>query len=166
MAAFLIDAVFLIAVYVITFVVMFPIVVDDLTSNDDPSVIFANALTRLLFFTTVLVIVICGLLEGKWGRTPGKVVVKLKVVLDDDYNQTIGAKRGITRGMIKSITFLLVALPFFITPPAEVVLLLLSLVSIDHLWPLWDNQNQTLHDKVANSHVVSTRTRRHRSSPL
>lgn len=26
----------------------------------------------------------------------------------------------------------------------------------DHLWPLWDSQNQTVHDKVIRSHVVYT----------
>ena len=30
------------------------------------------------------------------------------------------------------------------------------LVLIDHLWPLWDAQNQALHDKVIRSHVVYT----------
>jgi hypothetical protein len=28
------------------------------------------------------------------------------------------------------------------------------LILIDYLWPLWDGQNQTLHDKVVDSIVV------------
>jgi hypothetical protein len=38
---------------------------------------------------------------------------------------------------------------------AELILLSLSIPHyLDLLWPLWDRQNQTLHDKVASTLVV------------
>lgn len=86
-----------------------------------------------------------GLLIGLWGRTPGKAALKLKVVSAADHGQLLGFSRGTGREAARGIV------NFILIP---IVVILVSLV--DHLWPLWDDQNQTLHDKVIRSHVVYT----------
>lgn len=86
-----------------------------------------------------------GLLIGLWGRTPGKAALKLKVVSADDHGQLLGFLRGTGREAARGVVNFI---------PIPVVVFLVFLV--DHLWPLWDDQNQTLHDKVIRSHVVYT----------
>ena len=34
-------------------------------------------------------------------------------------------------------------------------LVFVLIFTLDHLWPLWDRERQTLHDKIASSHVIS-----------
>lgn len=84
-----------------------------------------------------------GLLIGLWGRTPGKAALKLKVVSADDHGRLIGFLRGTGREAARGIVG-------FIPFVGTLVFL------VNHLWPLWDDQNQTLHDKVIRSHVVYT----------
>lgn len=84
-----------------------------------------------------------GLLIGLWGRTPGKAALKLKVVSADDHGRLLGFLRGTGREAARGIVN-------FIPFVGTLVFL------VDHLWPLWDDQNQTLHDKVIRSHVVYT----------
>lgn len=86
-----------------------------------------------------------GLLTGLWGRTPGKAALKLKVVSAADHGQLLGFLRGTGREAARGIVWL-IPIPFV----GPLVFL------VDHLWPLWDEQNQTLHDKVIRSHVVYT----------
>lgn len=86
-----------------------------------------------------------GLLIGLWGRTPGKAALKLKVVSAANHSQPVGFVRGIGREAARGIVHFI---------PIPFVGFLVSLV--DHLWPLWDDQNQALHDKVIRSHVVYT----------
>ena len=91
-----------------------------------------------------------GLLTGLLGQTPGKALLKLKVVMADDHSRTIGFWRGTAREarfFVFVLFLLLIFTVFFALPP-----LLLWLV--DHLRPLWNDQNQTFHDKMVGSHVV------------
>ena len=115
------------------------------------------ALFTVLFWASVFVTVIWGgLFEGLWGLTPGKVAIGLKVVSADDHSQTIGIIRGIVREIIRAIPFL-VGFPTAqeTIGPAFVLFLVLVCWPIDHLWALWDRERQTLHDKIASSHVIS-----------
>ena len=57
-----------------------------------------------------------------------------------------GTGREAARGIVNFI-------PILVPIPAVVGFLVFL---VDHLWPLWDDQNQTLHDKVIRSHVVYT----------
>lgn len=70
------------------------------------------------------------------GQTLGKRVTGVRVRRMD------GAPLGIGRALARYVfTF---ALGLFIGP----------FVIVDYLWPLWDGQNQALHDKVVDSIVV------------
>ena len=78
----------------------------------------------------------------------------LKVVSADDHSQTIGIIRGIVREIIRAIPFLV----GFLTAQETIgpaFVLFLACWPINHLWALWDRERQTLHDKIANSHVIS-----------
>ena len=88
-----------------------------------------------------------GLLTGLLGQTPGKAFLKLKVVTAGDHSRTIGFWRGAAREARFFFYVLFLLFVFFALP-----LVLLWLV--DHLRALWDDQNQTWHDKVVGSHVV------------
>ena len=167
-SAFLIDAaIFFVIVVCLTVTIV--AIVEKQTSDDDYSLF---VLAVVLFWTTVLVQVIWGgLLEGIWGLTPGKaalklkrIPVKLKVVSADDHNQTIGFARGIAREIIRTIPIMTYFLFYIFSIENLGMLNTFLLVSvlvfvIDHLWPLWDKERQTLHDKIADSHVISKETK-------
>lgn len=91
-----------------------------------------------------------GLLTGRLGQTPGKALLKLKVVMADDHSRTIGFWRGAAREA--RFAFFVLFLVLIITVFFALPLVLLWLV--DHLRPLWDDKNQALHDKMVGSHVV------------
>lgn len=91
-----------------------------------------------------------GLLTGLLGQTPGKALLKLKVVMADDHSRTIGFWRGTAREA--RFVFFALFLVLLITVLFALPLLLLWLA--DHLRPLWDDKNQALHDKMVGSHVV------------
>ena len=159
--ALLIDWVLFIAIFIFYNWNIAPIL-ENLTADDRPSRTFAEALNSsiaalftVLFWASVLVTMIWGgLLEGLWGQTPGKVAMGLKVVSADDHSQTIGIIRGIVREIIRAIPFLV----GFLTAQETIgpaFVLFLACWPINHLWALWDRERQTLHDKIANSHVIS-----------
>lgn len=131
---------------------------------------FLSLLFTALLYAAVIVLAIWGgLLEGIWGCTPGKVVAGLKVVSAEDHNKTIGFTRGIAREIIRSSPIILLCLSAITGIESSdqsysvffLVLFLLSVLVfvIDHLWPLWDKERQTLHDKIAYSHVISKETK-------
>ena len=88
-----------------------------------------------------------------------KAAMRLKVVSANDHNCTIGIARGIARLFVASS----VLAPYFLAitgAPFSVAIFWIGLVLwlSDHLlWPILDNQNQTFHDKITGSHVISTR---------
>ena len=94
-----------------------------------------------------------GILAGTWGRTLGKAAVNLKVVLATNHDRTIGLWRGIGRETLRWLVLILTHISGW-SPHVFAVGAVIFLV--DHLWPLWDRNNQTLHDKVVRSHVVVT----------
>jgi len=74
-----------------------------------------------------------GRLEGRRGGTPGKRIAKLKVV-----DATTGAPIGMGRAIGRWIMRFASAIPLW----------------LGYLWMLWDDDNQTWHDKVVRSRVV------------
>jgi uncharacterized RDD family membrane protein YckC len=81
----------------------------------------------------------CIMLGVPRGQTVGNMAVATRTV-----DANTGGPIGFGRAAIRSV-----------------VLLVLQVTIIggilDILWPLWDRQNQTIHDKTANSLVIRTR---------
>jgi uncharacterized RDD family membrane protein YckC len=130
--AFFIDVAVLIASYVPTFIWAF--------STEDPVTgeISDGAALAIFFQVVFLPSVYAWVMLGIWGATIGKMAVGIAVRRGADANP-IGFGRAL--GRVASVFVLgIVTIP-----------LLLS-----YLWPLWDNRNQTLHDKMANTIVVRT----------
>ena len=75
---------------------------------------------------------------GKRGQTPGKRSVGIAVRRSGTLDR-LGFKRAAGRTAAFAVGF--VVLPLFL---------------VDMLWPLWDADNQALHDKLAASVVVRT----------
>ena len=173
---FLVEIVIFIVIFIVFYSVVMPIV-DDLVRDDENYATFADAMnsflsllfTALLYAAVIVLAIWGGLLEGIWGCTPGKVVAGLKVVSAEDHNKTIGFTRGIAREIIRSSPIILLCLSAITGIESSdqsysvffLVLFLLSVLVfvIDHLWPLWDKERQTLHDKIAYSHVISKETK-------
>lgn len=97
-------------------------------------------------FSIMLVVTLAynGLLDGaEHGQTVGKRLFKIRTI-----DAGTGGKLGVTRGLGRAgISALLQFISGF-----SLVLTLPSL--LDVLWPLWDPQRQTWHDKAAGSVVV------------
>ena len=103
----------------------------------------SQVIDSLLAMLSMLVFVLLywgGHLTGRVGRTPGKAALGLRVVSVSDRASVVGFGRGVGR-FVTSAAISIVPLGFV----------------IDHLWPLWDDQNQTLHDKAVGSVVISER---------
>jgi uncharacterized RDD family membrane protein YckC len=89
-----------------------------------------------------------GLLDGgPTGQTLGKRLLRMRVI-DNGNGELVGPQRGLMRAMpplafgvlgIVSLT------TFYVAIAASLA---------DGLWPLWDAQRQTWHDKVAGTVVV------------
>lgn len=74
---------------------------------------------------------------GKYGATPGKKLLKLKVV--NKFGQVPGYGPAIGRWLMQGLV------------SAQIFYL-------GYLWMLWDPQGQTWHDKIAGTYVVEDRT--------
>ncbi len=86
----------------------------------------------------VLTFLYFGYLNGVYGQTVGKRLLKIRVV-DADTGMLIGMKRGVARyGVVALLTMA------FVFPAL-----------IDGLWPLRDERRQAWHDKVARSLVIN-----------
>ena len=77
--------------------------------------------------------VIIGYLNGAQGQSPGKRIIKLKVVRERD-GQLIGGAMGIARYFLHILDSLACLVGWF--------------------WPLWDAKRQTFADKIASSVVL------------
>jgi uncharacterized RDD family membrane protein YckC len=75
---------------------------------------------------------------GRRGQTWGKRSMGIKVVDFDDNSKAIGAGRAFGRWFV----------PYLINSACG------FFVFIDCLWPLWDKEQQALHDKMFHSRVV------------
>jgi uncharacterized RDD family membrane protein YckC len=72
------------------------------------------------------------------GQTLGKQATGIRIMRDDGKQMTFGRallREGVGKQLLGIIT------------------LYIYLV-VDYLWPLWDRENQALHDKIASTHVV------------
>src|SRR5438132_8653337 len=80
--------------------------------------------------------------EGKHnGQTWGKQATGIRVLRDDGQPMNVGRallREGVGKQLLALIT-------------------LYTYLIVDYLWPLWDRENQALHDKIASTHVVRTR---------
>jgi uncharacterized RDD family membrane protein YckC len=100
-----------------------------------------DALISLPFLVFGYVLIVSPILMGRDGpnngQTWGKQIVGIRVVRDDGQPFSYGT--ALLRDfVIKGLLFGAIAI--------------VSLV--DSLWPLWDEQNQALHDKLVNTHVL------------
>ena len=71
--------------------------------------------------------------EGRWGQTPGKYLLRIRVV-DATTGDCIGYARSMMRAMARVIS--------------------VSLFGLGYLVAVWDRDKQTVHDKVADSVVI------------
>ena len=78
-----------------------------------------------------------GKLEGQRGQTPGKKALNIKIV-GRASGQPVGMGKGIGRGLLRG----------FISG---------SLCGLGYWWMLWDDHNQTWHDKIVESVVIVER---------
>ena len=90
--------------------------------------------------------VIWWLVALKNGQTPGKQLVGIRVVRENGEPSGWGYTflrefviKGLLGGVLSSITGGIYTV-------------------VDHLWPLWDQKRQTLHDKMVNTIVVQNRS--------
>ena len=89
-----------------------------------------------------------GLLDGgPTGQTLGKRLVRVRVI-DTGTGELVGPQRGLMRAL-PPLAFGVLGLLGPVTFSLAIVASLL-----DGLWPLWDQQRQTWHDKVAGTVVV------------
>ena len=97
----------------------------------------------ILFILTLVVgYIIWWLLVLDRAQTPGKQIVGIWVIGDD------GSRVGFGRMFLRE--FVIEAILFGIASAMT-----LGIVGLlDMLWPLWDKDNQALHDKVASTVVV------------
>ena len=75
------------------------------------------------------------------GQTLGKQATGIRIVRDDGQPMTYG--RALLREGVGKYLLALVTLYIYLV--------------VDYLWPLWDGENQALHDKIASTHVVVLR---------
>ncbi len=75
------------------------------------------------------------------GQTLGKQATGIRIVRDDGEQMTFG--RALLREGVGKYLLALVTLYIYLV--------------VDYLWPLWDRENQALHDKIASTHVVVVR---------
>jgi uncharacterized RDD family membrane protein YckC len=103
----------------------------------DVGLLLVEPLITLLYAT-----LLCG---GKAGQTVGMRLVGIRVVKAADGSQ-VGYGKAFVRAIVAEIFAAL----------ASLTIIAGLLVLLDLLWPLWDKQNQTLHDKVASTVVIKT----------
>ncbi len=76
-------------------------------------------------------------------QTPGKMIMKIWVIRDGGMRAGWGLML-VRELLVKGLVFVLI-----LGPPTFYVVTL-----VDLLWPIWDRNNQTLHDKIMGTHAV------------
>ena len=133
-AAYLLDTLIIVVVVLVIALVVGIIV--GASSDAETGVISAALLGYLL--TLVLPFPYFTFFHGDpSGQTPGKRAVGIRVVREER-EDSIGYGRALGRYAITVLFAWLLLLPLL----------------LDYLWPLWDDKNQALHDKVVSSFVV------------
>jgi len=116
-------------------------VFDDLGDNPNQFQSFdgANILTTLIGL--VITLSYFSLLEGSpSGQTVGKKALGIRVI-DQHTGGSIGFARALGRNSVRALPSYLPLVGWFWG-------------LLDHLWMLWDKENQALHDKVVKTFVV------------
>lgn len=88
---------------------------------------YEAALEQLLPFVITIT------LWARFGLTPGKLLCNIRII-----DARSGGKPGIGQSVLRYIGYILSTLT----------------LGIGYLWMLWDDNNQALHDKIANTLVV------------
>lgn len=96
----------------------------------------ALVLIAVVLLITPVLWLVFQLREGHRGASIGKELFGLRLV-DRSTGLPIGGGRAVVRNLVRALGIVVVA-------PAV----------IDHLWPLWDRQGQTIHDKAVDALVV------------
>jgi len=90
------------------------------------------------------------------GWSPGKRLMGLRIV--NDRGTAPGAGRGFARTLgpiLAGVASGVLAVVFSVGLPADIALLLgMTPLYLNYLWPLWDTRRQTWHDKLASTYVV------------
>lgn len=141
--AYLLDMVVLAIPAAILFVTLVLPRLDDITVDAEGELHGASATDAGSFAIAIILFVIIAILykplmEGANGQTLGKKWTGLRVVKEEDGGR-IGYGKAWFRWFIGALAN---AVPFG--------------TFVDHLWPLWDDNKQTLHDKAAKTIVVTT----------
>ncbi|HUC06284.1 MAG TPA: RDD family protein, partial [Acidimicrobiales bacterium] len=107
-----------------------------------------------LLLTVVVVLTYTTLLiGGPRGQTVGMMAVGVRAV-DRDGLGPVPSPRALGRSVFEQV----LRAPAFVGLAAPGLLLLLVVWILDMLFPLWDAQHQTLHDKVADTVVLRVRS--------
>ena len=114
----------------------------------DPTILDATSAPGLLLVLSILVATtLYSVVFLRWKQaTPGKLIVGLRVRRRD----TPGALPWST--IVVRVGFVTALSLFAQVPVIGFLFALLAL--LDDLWPLWDDKNQALHDKMAGTNVV------------
>lgn len=120
-------------VYVVAFVGTFVLA---LTTEDASGEVSATAALLVFFVWFLGPWVYAWLMVGAWGQTLGKMAVGITVVQSADAERV-----SYLRSLGRAASTWLLGLLFF---P----------ILLAYLWPLWDERNQTLYDKMAGTIVV------------
>jgi uncharacterized RDD family membrane protein YckC len=134
-AAVFVDGLLLALPFVLSVAVALAVAGVDAESDDENSIWAAVLIGWLVWI--IAPFVYYTVLHGRpRGQTLGKRLLGIRVVGEDF--QPIGYGRAFGRVLISTILWIACYVPGI----------------LDALWPLWDQKNQSLHDKVANSIVV------------
>ena len=122
--------------YALFFVVFFAAVIDsiDETTAEPDLSISTGALVALLLSSTVLTTLLLWALDT-FGWSPGKAATGIRTVRLD------GRRPGLVHGLVRYSMRTVSALP----------------LALGYFWAIWDDRNQTWHDKLARTVVVRTR---------
>lgn len=94
--------------------------------------IFFVRIEILYYLVFILVIILSIYLDGKFGGTPGKLILGLRIVNSE--GKYIGIPTASLRYIGKILSY--------------------TIIGIGHLFIVWEPKKQALHDKVANSYVI------------
>jgi uncharacterized RDD family membrane protein YckC len=146
LAARLLDALFVAPVYVVLVVVVLAVfthaIADWSNGPSNQSAPFLGIFAfELSFFGILVVVLACSFLyeaitTARWGRSPGKAIMKIRPVRLDGSSLSTGRAFGRAGA-------------YYVAALTQVLQLL------DVLWCLWDDDAQCLHDKVCDTLVVS-----------
>jgi uncharacterized RDD family membrane protein YckC len=94
------------------------------------------------FVIEILIVLLYGaiLCGSSGGQTVGMMAVGARAIRADS-GAPLGFWRALGRAAFEELLVLLLFIPWV----------------VDMLWPLWDRQNQTLHDKISNTVVINKR---------